>query len=148
MEETKLAGSFVKNSREKIFVGLNEFKGKWRIFIRAYVPSVEEGKDWLPTQKGISLEVEQYPALLSAMEETGKDLQTEREVAAIGKSKTQEIRVGISHFKNMQLVDLRTYVEIDGEKRPTQKGVSMKAELYPQLMEAVRKLGELIHAAS
>ena len=63
----------------------------------------------------------------------------------IGKSKSQEIRLGINQFKGMSLIYIRTFMEIEGEKRPTQKGVSLKTEFYPQLKDGMKALGEAIH---
>jgi hypothetical protein len=37
-------------------------------------------------------------------------------------------------------------MEIEGEKRPTQKGISLKTEFYPQLKDGVKALGEAIHS--
>lgn len=144
MDTELLAGSFAKNSREMIFIGASEWKGKWRIFIRTYFPGSEEGKDWIPTKKGISLEIDQYAALREALLDIGNDLQAERVVATVGKTITQEIQISLSYFKEMALINIRTFVVFEGELRPTQKGVSIKTSLYPQLWDAVEKLGDLI----
>lgn len=144
MDTELLAGSFAKNSREMIFIGASEWKGKWRIFIRTYFPGSEEGKDWIPTKKGISLEIDQYAALREALLDIGNDLQAERVVATVGKTITQEIQISLSYFKEMALINIRTFVVYEGELRPTQKGVSIKTSLYPQLWDAVEKLGDLI----
>ena len=144
MDENRIASSFAKNAREMIFVGANCWKDKWRIFIRTYFPGPEGGLDWIPTKKGISLEVDQYEALLQALQVLGNDLESEREIAVLGKSMTQEIRISLSYFKKMPLINIRTFVVFEGELRPTQKGVSVKTALYPQLLEAVEKLGEVI----
>ena len=144
MDTELLAGSFAKNSREMIFIGVSEWKGKWRIFIRTYFPGSEEGKDWIPTKKGISLEIDQYAALREALLDIGNDLQAERVVATVGKTITQEIQISLSYFKEMALINIRTFVVFEGELRPTQKGVSIKTSLYPQLWDAVEKLGDLV----
>lgn len=144
MDENRIAASFAKNSREMIFVGANSWKDKWRIFIRSYFPGPEDGQDWIPTKKGVSLEVDQYEPLLEALHELGNDLESEREIAVLGKTITQEIKISLSYFKEMPLINIRTFVVFDGELRPTQKGVSLRTALYPQLLDAVVKLGELI----
>jgi len=136
MDTELLAGSFAKNSREMIFIGASEWKGKWRIFIRTYFPGSEEGKDWIPTKKGISLEIDQYAALREALLDIGNDLQAERVVATVGKTITQEIQISLSYFKEMALINIRTFVVYEGELRPTQKGVSIKTSLYPQLWDS------------
>jgi hypothetical protein len=144
MDTDQMAASFAKNSREMIFVGASEWKGKWRLFIRTYFPGTEEGQEWIPTKKGISLEIDQYDALREALASLGNDLESERFIAAVGKTATQEIQVSLGYFKEMALINIRTFVDFEGELRPTQKGVSIKTALYPQLWQAVEKLGELI----
>ena len=144
LETEQIAASFVKNSRETIFVGVSEWKGKWRLYIRTFFPGSEEGQDWIPTKKGISLELDQYTALREALIALGSDLESERNIAVVGKTITQEIRISLSYFKEMALINIRTFVDFEGELRPTQKGVSIKTALYPQLMDAVEKLGALI----
>ena len=127
-----------------IFVGVSEWKGKWRLYIRTYFPGSEEGKDWIPTKKGISLEIDQYAALREALVSLGNDLEKERFISSVGKTATQEIQIGLSYFKEMALINIRTFVNFEGEMRPTQKGVSIKTTLYPQLWDAIENLGELI----
>ncbi len=144
-DETKIAAQIEKNSREKVYIGLNQWKDQWYIFVRTYVPSPEEPDTWIPTKKGISVGLSTYPVLQEAIKQLGEDLVTEREAAVIGKSKTQEIRLGINQYKGLNLIYIRTFVEIEGEKRPTQKGVSLKVEFYPQLLEGINALGQAIH---
>ncbi len=144
-EETKIIAEIEKNSREKVCVGLNQWKDQWYVFVRTYIPSPEEEGVWIPTKKGISMGVKDLPVLQEAVYVLGEDLGTVRESAVLEKSKTQDIRVGINEYRGMKLIYLRTYMEIEGEKRPTQKGVSLKVDFYPQLQEAFEKLGKLIH---
>ena len=145
-DETKIVAQIEKNSREKIYIGLNQWKNQWYIFVRTYVPSSEEPDTWIPTKKGISAAVSTYPLLQDAINHLGEDLVTERESAVIDKSKTQDIRLGINQYRGMNLMYIRTFIEIEGEKRPTQKGVSLKTEYYPQLKEGIMALGKAIHS--
>lgn len=144
-EETRVIKEIKKNSRETVYIGLNQWKEQWYLFIRTYAPSPETEEEWIPTKKGISLPVAAYPVLAEAIRALGEDLTTVREAAVIEKSRTQDIRIGINEYKGMQLIYIRTFMELEGEKRPTQKGVSLKAEFYGELAEAVTALGEAIH---
>lgn len=143
-EETKIVAQIEKNSREQVWIGLNQWKDQWYLFLRTYVPSLEEPDTWIPTKKGVSLAISAYPLLREAIQTLGQDLLTEHEAAVIGKSKTQEVRLGINQYKGMALMSIRTFMEIEGEKRPTQKGISLKTEFYPQLKEGIQALGETI----
>ena len=144
MDETRIAAKFAKNAREMIFLGVNQWQEKWRCFIRVYYPGTDEKQDWLPTKKGISLDLEHFPQLHSGLLDLGTDLETEREVAVIGKGVTQEIRINLSNFKAIKLMNIRTYVKIDGEWSPTQKGVSLKPDLYPVLWDGIKELAKMI----
>lgn len=144
-EETRMIAEIEKNSREKVCVGLNQWKDHWYVFVRTYIPSPEEEDAWVPTKKGISMGIKDLPILQDAVLTLGEDLDTVREVAVLEKSKTQDVRVGINEYRGMKLIYLRTYMEIEGEKRPTQKGVSLKVEFYPQLKEAFEKLSKAVH---
>lgn len=98
-DETKIVTQIEKNSREKVYIGLNQWKDQWYIFIRTYVPSSEEPDSWIPTKKGISVAVSTYPVLQEAIEQLGEDLVTEREAAVIGKSNyIFHFSLFVSHF--------------------------------------------------
>lgn len=144
MDETKFVANFAKSAAEMVFIGVNQWQGKWRCFIRIYYPGPDNEQEWLPTKKGISIELDQFPALKEAMQVLGKDLDTERQVAIIAQRAQQEIRISLDHFKTSKLINIRTYVEIEGELRPTQKGVSLKPDFFPELWDGIEKLGDVI----
>ena len=103
-----------------------------------------EAEQPVPTKEGVTLPVEQYQALLEgvrALEGTsGKEVVT----AKIAKNKTQQVWVGANIYKDIPLVYIRTYAAFVGsqELKPAKQGVSIRAELYPKLLEAVEKLGK------
>lgn len=144
MDETRFAANFLKNTSEMVFFGVNQWQGKWRCFIRIYYPGPGEGQDWLPTKKGISLEFDHFSALRDAIIALGKDLETERDIAVISQRADLEIRISLGNFKKIKLIDIRTYVQMDGELRPTQKGISLKTEFFPQLWNGIEKLAGLV----
>ena len=71
-DETKIVAQIEKNSREKVYIGLNQWKDQWYLFVRTYVPSAEEPETWIPTKKGISVAVSTYPVLQDAIEQLGE----------------------------------------------------------------------------
>jgi len=135
---------FTKSSKEAIGVGLNEWQGKIRVDIRTYVQAIGEN-GLLPTKKGISLPIEHYPQLLEAIRQLGDVMSAEKTVACIRKSTREEVRIGITKFKGIPLIYLRTFANYGSEStelKPTKKGVSIRVDLYPKLLEAVEALGQ------
>ena len=141
--ESTIVASFAKNSREMICVGTSQWQGKQRLFVRLYAQT-PDAEQPVPTKEGVTLPVEQYQALLEgvrALEGTsGKEVVT----AKISKNKTPQVWVGANIYKDIPLVYIRTYAAFVGsqELKPAKQGVSIRAELYPKLLEAVEKLGK------
>jgi len=143
--ERNIVALFTKNAREAVGIGLSEWKGQVRIDIRILVPALEDDT-LIPTKKGISLRVEKYPELLDAVHKLGETMSNEKLVARIKKSSKEEIRVGTTTFKDIPLIYLRTFTLI-GEKaewKPTQRGISIKVDLYESLLDGMEKLGTAI----
>lgn len=51
-----------------------------------------------------------------------------------------DVRVSRSTFKGVDRIDVRTFVDIDGERRPTKKGVSIPLDRVPDLIDALRAM--------
>jgi len=143
--ESTIVASFAKNSREMICVGVSRWQGKQRLFVRLYAQTPDAQKP-VPTKEGVTLPVEQYKALLEGVralaEAGGKEIVT----AKISKNKSQQVWVGANIYKDIPLLYIRTYAAFIGseELKPAKQGVSIRAELYPKLLEAVEKLGKAL----
>jgi hypothetical protein len=139
----KVIASFAKNSREMVCVGTNEYKGKQLIFVRLFVPALDKD-ELVPTPSGVSLPVEKAAELLAGVQALKDNKDPERVVAKISKNKSQEIWIGANTYKGLNLIYIRTYAVYGDstEYRPTKDGVSMKADLFPSLLDAITKLGE------
>ena len=58
----------------------------------------------------------------------------------IEKNSSNKIRISLTEFKGNNFVDLRVYYEDEeGEYKPTKKGVALKPELIPQVIEALQE---------
>jgi len=59
----------------------------------------------------------------------------------IDKGSGEIIRIEISEYKGQNYLNLRVWYtdKNSGEFKPTQKGITVKPELFPQLKEAVLK---------
>jgi len=143
--ESTIVASFAKNSREMVCVGVSLWQGKQRLFVRMYAQT-PDAQQPVPTKEGVTLPVEQYKALLEGVralaEVGGKEVVT----AKIPKNKSQQVWVGANIYKNIPLVYIRTYAAFVGspELKPAKQGVSIRAELYPKLLEAVEQLGKAL----
>jgi len=67
----------------------------------------------------------------------------------IDKGKGEIIRVEISEFKGKQLVNIRTwYTDANGEYKPTQKGIAIAPEIFPELQQAILEAGSRLASSS
>ena len=64
----KLIATIKKNSIDEIQIGLTEFKVHDLINIRVYT-EIENGKDMVPTKKGLTCNVKLLPDLIKALNE-------------------------------------------------------------------------------
>ena len=61
-------------------------------------------------------------------------------VAEIEKNSRERLRVETSTFNGYDLFSLRVWVDgLDGEPKPTQKGVTLRVDLLPQVIAALQK---------
>jgi hypothetical protein len=61
-------------------------------------------------------------------------------IATIPKNSREWVRVALDEFRGVQLVDIRVLVELNEETGlpiPTKKGVSLKVEKLPSLIDAL-----------
>ena len=60
-------------------------------------------------------------------------------IAIIPKNSMDEIRVMWSEYKGHRYLDIRVYTEAEGkaDKVPTKKGVTLRPDLIPELIEAL-----------
>lgn len=54
------------------------------------------------------------------------------------------IRASVSTFRGRERLDLRQWMEIDGELRPTKKGISVPVDFLPELEQAVAALRQAV----
>jgi len=56
------------------------------------------------------------------------------------KNANETVMVKFTHFKGKRLIDIRAYYAAENaELKPTQKGVSLRQDLLPELKEAIDK---------
>lgn len=67
-------------------------------------------------------------------------------VQSIAKNKRQRIDVRVNEYKGTTFLDIREYFlhNESGEWRPGRKGIAVRDELYPELLQAIVAGGELL----
>ena len=71
----KLIASLSKNTRESVQIELTEFRGHDLLSVRVFA---DNGAEWVPTRKGITVGVNMLPSLVAAL------VEAEREARAAG----------------------------------------------------------------
>lgn len=67
-EEKNLLTTIPKNATERIEVAINEYKGKKYLDLRTFY-TTDDGVNWLPTKKGITIFPENLELLKNAIEQ-------------------------------------------------------------------------------
>ncbi len=67
----------------------------------------------------------------------------------IEKNNKEVIRIEISEFKGMELINLRVWYQAIGDKgdmiyKPSQKGIAINISKYEELREGINKIGEYL----
>jgi Transcriptional Coactivator p15 (PC4) len=62
-------------------------------------------------------------------------------IHTFAKSKREQIRISINEYQGHEYIDIRVFYLADGEYKPSTKGVTLKKDLYPELLKGVVELG-------
>jgi hypothetical protein len=85
-----------------------------------------------------------------------KPMPDDTQIAVIPKNSKEDVVVSLGIFKEHKLLGVRVFADYrdEGDKKPTPKGISVKATLIPELIEALqdaeaeaRRRGWLGHGA-
>ena len=71
----EVVAKFEKNSREEVWVSVDDFRGRKIINIRVHYRS--ETGEWLPGKQGVALTVERYRDLAEAVLKLGEKLRAD-----------------------------------------------------------------------
>lgn len=77
-EEPKLLATIPRNATEQIQISINSYKNKQYLDLRVYY-TTDDGANWLPTKKGVTISPENLVALKDAVEEAIQELLTVEE---------------------------------------------------------------------
>lgn len=65
-------------------------------------------------------------------------------VHVIEKRKNEQLRISINEYKGHQYIDIRSFFRTDEEFLPSRKGVTLKVDDYPELLNGVILLGQTL----
>lgn len=71
-DSSDVVAKFEKNSREEVWVSVDDFRGRKIINIRVHYRS--ESGDWLPGKQGLAVSVDRYRDLAEAILKLGEKL--------------------------------------------------------------------------
>lgn len=143
MEEQIFEG-FEKNSREQVIGLIQPFRGRWLSHIRIAVPS-RDGDEWIPTRKGVAIDVDRFKELKDAILELGTVASRNRVVAEIDQTRRTQIRVGVNEYHGDVLCYVRTfYTNGDGGDWQPGKGISVRVEQLADLEELAQEIATAI----
>ena len=77
-EEPKLLATIPRNTTERIQISINSYKNKQYLDLRVYY-TTDDGENWLPTKKGVTVSPDNLPLLKDAVEEAMQELLTVEE---------------------------------------------------------------------
>jgi hypothetical protein len=138
---------FLKNAREMVVGEISEYKGKQYSHIRIMVPSAAEEGEWIRTGKGVAIEVTRFSELRHAILQLQEVAALKRTVARIPVGR-EEIRVGVESFRGNQYVYVRRFYNIDGDWKPTPKGINIRTDALPDLLHLISRMAAALELDS
>ena len=76
--EPKLIATIPRSATEQLQISINEYKGKSYLDLRIYY-TTDDGINWLPTKKGVTVSPDNLELLKDAVDEAMKELMTVEE---------------------------------------------------------------------
>ena len=136
-----LIGSFQKNNQEVVCAGVQSWQGKDYFFLRVFIPMIDS-EELTPTPKGINLPYCFIDEFTQGVRNFAEVMGGDQIVKTITKGKNKEIHFSTSTFKGQSLLDIREFIKPKGDGDPfaTKKGISIRTEQYPILLEIIEKL--------
>ncbi len=136
--EDEVVSSFLKNDHELVAGELNTYNGKRYAHVRILVPSAVED-DWIHTDKGVAILVDRVGELKAAVDRLADVASRDVVVGRIAVGK-EEIRIGVNTLNGNVYAYVRRFYQKGDDWLPTRKGVSIRVEQVPELVDLVQAL--------
>ena len=78
MAEAKILATIEWSETEQLQISVSEYRGKSYFNLRIYY-TTDDGANWLPTKKGVTVSPDNLPLLKDAVEEAMQELASELE---------------------------------------------------------------------
>jgi len=142
MADEVVVDGFLRNDQEMVTGTIGEFKGKWMVHIRVFVPSAAEPGEWIRTERGIAVPIDQFPQVRDGVKKLASVVGSNVVVARIPRREREEVRIGVQQFKGNLYVYLRLYFQPGGSTEwiPTKKGVNLHTGLLEDLSGLVGRI--------
>lgn len=144
MSDQSIVVDAFQRSRTELIVGSVEpYEGKMLAHLRTAVPDAGQEGEWVRTRKGVAVDIDDFHRVLEALRKLDSVAASKAIGGRVQKNKNMEIRVYLEPFRGDVYCHVRTiYLKDD---KPG-KGVSVKAELLPSLIDLAEKIQKAIEA--
>jgi hypothetical protein len=136
--------SFKKNATEVIGGGFSTFKGKHYFYLRVFTPSLDDPDAIVPTNKGLSLNLEMLPEVLEGVVAIRDVMSNNKVTKVIHKNTKEEVRIGVNEYKGNTLASIRVFAQFgkdeSAERQPTQKGITVSLQKLEDLVSLLATL--------
>lgn len=65
-------------------------------------------------------------------------------VHVIKKTGKEQLRISINEFHGFKYIDIRSFFLLENDYKPSKKGITLKTDLYPELLQGIVELGEAL----
>ena len=125
-----------KNTREDIWITRGPYRGKDTVHVRIYY---RDTLGVFATRKGIAISATDVSKLVTSINRALDGDVSEQQPAVIAKTARERVHVYAAEFMAQPLIQLRIYFysEEDASWKPSPKGVAIKPDLIPLLIDAL-----------
>ena len=135
--------AFPKSRTEMLVGSVEPYEGEIYAHLRIAIPDATQEGEWVRTRKGVTVQIDEFQKVLKALKKLDSVAASRAIGGRIPKGKNMEVRVYLEPFKGDVYCHVRTiYLKDD---KPG-KGIAVKAELLPKLIDLATKIQKAIDA--
>jgi len=142
-EKEVIVDAFPKSRTEMILGYIGAYQGRDLAQLRVVVPDAQQEGEWVRTHKGVAVDVTEFHKIVDALRRLDAVAANRAIGGRIAKSKNMEVRIYLEPFNGEVYCHVRT-VFLKEDKRG--KGVAVKADLLPSLIQLAEKIQKTIDA--
>ncbi len=144
MSDKSIVVDAFQRSRTELIIGSVEpYEGEMLAHLRTAIPDAGQEGEWVRTRKGIAVDIAEFYRILEALRKLNSVAATKAIGGRVQRNKNMEIRVYLEPFRGDVYCHVRTIYLRDDKPG---KGVSVKAELLPSLIDLAEKIQKAIEA--